>query len=98
MKIDETAILHVAQLAKLELSEDEKIEFSAQLPDIISYVKKISELDTGDIRPTEHIVELKNVFRDDIVRKSIDVSELQKMAPKFEDGHIVVPIIIGGQE
>jgi aspartyl-tRNA(Asn)/glutamyl-tRNA(Gln) amidotransferase subunit C len=98
MKIDESQILRVAKLARLDLGEDEKKEFSTQLSDIISYVDKINELDTADVAPSDHIVELKNVFRADTVLPSMDRAALETMAPRFEDGHVVVPIIIEGQE
>ena len=94
MEIDQNEILRVAELARLELSEDEKTEFSKQLSDIINYVEKIKELDTENIKPTDHIVDLKNVFRKDEVKDSIDVSEVERMAPRFKDGHIIAPIII----
>jgi len=94
MKINENDIQKVAKLARLELDPAEREEFSRQLNDIIEYVEKINELDTSGVKPADHIVELKNVFRDDAVKKSIDVSELEKMAPSFRNGHIVVPRII----
>ncbi len=97
MKIDEKQILRVAELARLELTEDEKREYTSQLSEIISYVEKINELDTERVRPTDHIVELKNVFRRDESGKSMDRIELERMAPRFEDGQVVVPIIIEGQ-
>ena len=94
MEIDQNEILRVAELARLELSEDEKTEFSKQFSDIINYVEKIKELDTENIKPTDHIVDLKNVFSKDEVKDSIDVSEVERMAPRFKNGHIITPIII----
>ncbi|PKL36203.1 MAG: Asp-tRNA(Asn)/Glu-tRNA(Gln) amidotransferase GatCAB subunit C [Spirochaetae bacterium HGW-Spirochaetae-1] len=96
MKIDKDQITKVSRLARLELTEEEKLEFSRQLSDIIEYVEKIKELDTASIEPADHIVELKNVFRSDTVGPSLPVSELEKIAPSFENGHIVVPKIIEG--
>ena len=98
MKIDQNQILKVAELAQLELTEDEKREFSQQLSDIISYVDKINELDTENVQPADHIVELKNIFREDRVGTSIDRTVIEKMAPQFENDHVIVPIIIEGQE
>jgi aspartyl-tRNA(Asn)/glutamyl-tRNA(Gln) amidotransferase subunit C len=69
-------------------------EFSKQLNGIIGYVEKINELDTSGVEPADHIVDIKNVFRKDVVRKSIGRSELEKIAPDFREGHIVVPKII----
>lgn len=94
MKIDEKEIVKVAKLARLDLSADEKAEFSKQLNDIIEYVEKISELDTSDVKPADHIVDLKNITRADEVKESMQPSDLEKIAPRFEKGHIVVPRII----
>ena len=94
MKIDQNMISRVAKLSRLELSDDEKAEFSKQLSEIISYVEKINELQTENIEPTDHIVDLKNVFRKDEVGKSIDIKRIEEIAPKFREGHIVVPQII----
>lgn len=94
MKIKESDITKVAKLARLDLTQDEKDEFSRQLSGIIEYVEKINELDTSMVEASDHIVELNNVFRKDVVKKSIERSELEKIAPDFKDGYIVVPKII----
>ncbi len=94
MKIDEKEIVKVANLARLDLADDEKAEFSKQLNDIIEYVEKINELDTSGVKPADHIVEMKNVTREDSVAKSLEISDIEKIAPDFDRGHIVVPRII----
>lgn len=94
MNIDRNVIIRVAELSRLELKEEEMREFEVQLGDILKYVEKINELNTENVLPTDHIVELMNVFRDDVVHDSLPVSELEKIAPGFEDGHVVVPRII----
>lgn len=94
MKIDESDIIKVAKLARLDLSPEEKDEFSRQLNGIIEYVEKINELDTSKVEAADHIVELNNVFRKDVVKNSIDRTELEKIAPDFQEGYIVVPKII----
>lgn len=94
MKINENQIARVAHLARLELNEDEKSEFSRQLSDIINYVEKINELDTSDVAAADHIVDLKNVLRADVEQTSIDRGDVEKGAPSFENGHFVVPKII----
>ena len=96
MNIDREQILKVAKLARLELSDDEIAEFTGQLSEIISYVEKINMLETDDVKPADHIVTLNNVFRNDKTGKSIEISEIENMAPEFGDGHIVVPRIIEG--
>lgn len=94
MKIDEKEIVKVSKLARLDLSEDEKVEFSKQLNDIIEYVEKIKDLDTSGVKPADNIADLKNVTRDDDVKKSLDTDAIAKIAPAFARGHIVVPRII----
>lgn len=94
MKIDRNQIIKTARLARLEVSESEMEEFSVQLNDIIEYVEKINRLDTSDVKPADHIIEISNVLRDDSVRKSIERPAIEKIAPSFENGFFVVPKII----
>jgi len=94
MKIDAGQLTKVAQLARLELTEEEKGEFSKQLSDIIEYVEKINSLDTDSVEPTDHIAGLKNVFREDVVKDSLDREKLSEFAPEFDKGHFVVPKVI----
>jgi aspartyl-tRNA(Asn)/glutamyl-tRNA(Gln) amidotransferase subunit C len=96
MKIDRQTIEKVSKLARLELTEPEKDEFSKQLSDIITYVEKINELNTADVKTADHVVDLGNVFRQDKVLTSIDKSEVEKIAPDFENGHFIVPRILEG--
>ena len=94
MKINEDQIIKTARLARLELSENEREEYSKQLNDIIEYVEKINELDTSNVKPADHIMEISNVFRDDAVKKSSDRKSIEQNAPSFVDGFFVVPKII----
>ena len=94
MKIDAEQINHVAKLARLSLSPEETAEYSEQLSAIIGYAEKINQLDTDAVEPAEHIADLKNVFRKDIAGTSIKEEKLSKLAPMFDNGHIVVPKII----
>ena len=94
MKIDTNAITKLAALSKLELSEEEKTEFSQQLSDIANRIDKLNELDTANVKPTDQVLDLKNVFREDIVKPSMSPQETAKTAPAFEDNMFVVPQII----
>ncbi|MCL2156343.1 MAG: Asp-tRNA(Asn)/Glu-tRNA(Gln) amidotransferase subunit GatC [Leptospirales bacterium] len=94
MKISEDEMIKIAKLAMLEISPDEKDDFLNQANRIVEYIDKINELDTSNVEPTVHIFELKNVFREDKVRQSIDSNELKKIVPDYKDGYIVVPKII----
>ena len=96
MKVDKKTIENTAELAKLYLSDQDKEELTKEMSDIITYVEKISELETSDIKPTDNIADLKNVFREDVVKESIDRSEIEKIAPQYDNNYFVVPKIIEG--
>ena len=65
-------VLHVARLARLELSEEEVDRMGAELSDILGHVEKIGELgDLADVAPTSHVVHIENVLRDDAARPSM---------------------------
>ena len=98
MKIDKDQITKVSNLARLELTNEESNEFSKQLSDIVTYVEKINELDTENIEPADHIVDLKNVQRKDKKHASIDIKDIEGIAPDFDNGHFVVPQVIEGGE
>ena len=87
-------IEYVAKRAKLKLSEDEKEKMVKQMDDIVEFANKISELDTENVQPTNHILDIKNVFREDILKPSYEREEILKNAPKKEAGCIVVPSIV----
>ena len=97
MSIDVRTIEYTAELSSLYVSDEEKKQYAAQLSQIISYVEKINKLDTSNVEPTDHIAELKNVFRADTVLPSIDPEAIKAIAPEFDRGHIVVPKIIDGE-
>ena len=94
MTIDVSVIEKSASLAKLSLSEDEKVAIAAQIGDILGYVEIINEVDTSQVEPAEHVAGVVNVFRDDIAAESLGSEALSKIAPRFDRGHFVVPRII----
>lgn len=85
---------YVAKLAKLNLTEDEKEKFGGQLGDIVEFANKISSLDTDGVNPTNHISDVKNVFREDEVKASYSREEILMNAPEKEAGCLVVPSIV----
>ncbi|MBC7334016.1 MAG: Asp-tRNA(Asn)/Glu-tRNA(Gln) amidotransferase subunit GatC [Actinobacteria bacterium] len=92
-KISKEEVRHIAKLAEIEFSEDEIEKFTIQLGRILEHVAKISEVDTKNIPPTSHIIEIKNVFRDDIVKKSLSKEEALANAPEVMNGGFKVPKI-----
>jgi aspartyl-tRNA(Asn)/glutamyl-tRNA(Gln) amidotransferase subunit C len=83
--------VHVARLARLELSEDELERFGAQLSAILEAVGKVAELDLTDVEPTAHPLDLVNVWAEDEPRPSLPVEEALASAPEREGNFFRVP-------
>ena len=84
---------HVAKLARLELSEDEKEKFTKQLGDVLKHVDAMNEVDTSNVEPMAHAIDFVNVMREDEVFYEQTKDELMKNAPYEEDGFFRVPKI-----
>jgi aspartyl-tRNA(Asn)/glutamyl-tRNA(Gln) amidotransferase subunit C len=87
-------IEHIAVLARLSLSEEEKEVFGPQLSSILGYMEKLNELDISDTEPTSHVLPLSDVVRDDIPIDSLPREEALKNAPAHTDKFYRVPKII----
>lgn len=98
MSIDKRTVEHVALLARLELDEKEKEELAGQLDAIIRWVGKLGELNTDDVEPTAHSVELRNVLRPDETRPSLSVDEALANAPDRVGDYIRVPRMLDAGE
>ncbi|MFQ6074602.1 MAG: Asp-tRNA(Asn)/Glu-tRNA(Gln) amidotransferase subunit GatC [Candidatus Bathyarchaeia archaeon] len=85
---------HIAWLARLELSEDEKELFTEQLNEILEYFRLIDEAETEGIPPTYHVLELANVFREDVVQPSLPKERVLQNAPRREKGYFKAPKIV----
>jgi len=94
MKITMKQVEHVARLARLELTDEEKERMRAQLDSILSYIDKLNELDTSAVEPTSHVLPMMNVFRDDEVRPSLSQEEVLANAPDRQDLFFRVPRIL----
>jgi aspartyl-tRNA(Asn)/glutamyl-tRNA(Gln) amidotransferase subunit C len=89
--IDRDQVLHVARLARLELSEEEVERMSHELSGILDHVDRIGELDLTDTEPTSHVVELENVLRADEPRPSLPRDRALDGAPDPAEGAFRVP-------
>jgi aspartyl-tRNA(Asn)/glutamyl-tRNA(Gln) amidotransferase subunit C len=81
MAITREDVLHVARLARLELSDAEVERFHGQLSAILDAVSKVQELDLADVPPTSHPLDVVNVWREDEPRPSLPVEEALANAP-----------------
>lgn len=84
---------HVAKLARLELTEEEKEKFTKQLGDVLKYAEQMNEVDTTGIKPMAHAFDFVNVMREDEVVYEQTKEELIKNAPEEENGFFKVPKI-----
>ena len=84
----------VAKLALLDLTEEDKDMFSKQLGDILSYFKKLNDLDTSNIEPTTHAIDLKNVYREDVATPSLSTEDALKNTEHKKDGYFKAPRIL----
>lgn len=95
MKITKKEIVHVANLARLDLDEESIGKFAVQIDNILQYVDMLNRVDTEGVAPTSHAIFLTNAFREDKVREHLDRSKALANAPEKEDGNFVVPKVIG---
>ena len=95
VKID---VAYVAELARLELTDEEKALFQPQLESIVKYVEKISTVDIEGVEPMMHGRELVNAFREDVVRPSMSTQEALANAPKRVGDEFLLPKIVEGAE
>ena len=94
-RITRADVEHVAQLARLALSEDEIVSLSEELGAILDYAAQVSALDTHDVLPTAHPLPLVNVFRPDEARPGLPRDEILAAAPDAQDNRFRVPRILG---
>lgn len=84
---------HVAKLARLELTEEEKELYTKQLGDVLKYVDQMNEVDTSNVKPMSHAIDFVNVMREDKVVYEQTKEELMANAPEEENGFFRVPKI-----
>ncbi|MGZ8446822.1 MAG: Asp-tRNA(Asn)/Glu-tRNA(Gln) amidotransferase subunit GatC [Candidatus Deferrimicrobiaceae bacterium] len=94
MAITREEVLHVARLARLALSSAEADRMRDQLANILEYIRQLERLDTKDVVPTSHAVEMGTPFRDDYVDPFGGKEEILKNAPDREEDFFRVPRII----
>ncbi|MUV38605.1 Asparaginyl-tRNA synthase (glutamine-hydrolyzing) [Lentibacillus sp. JNUCC-1] len=87
-------VMHVADLARLAITEDEADVFAKDLDNIISYAEQLNELDTEGVEPTTHVLDLKNVMREDEAKKWEHRDAALENAPDAHNGQFKVPSIL----
>ncbi len=91
MAISREEVLHVARLARLELTDDEVGRFQEQLSAILEAVSKVSELDLTDVPPTSHPLEIANTWAEDEPRPCLSLGETFANAPDRDGDYFRTP-------
>jgi aspartyl-tRNA(Asn)/glutamyl-tRNA(Gln) amidotransferase subunit C len=90
-RITKDEVLHVARLARLELSDDEVAKFQAELSDILEAVSRVEQLDLADVPPTAHPLQIANAWADDVPRPCLSLDEVFANAPDRDDDYFRTP-------
>lgn len=94
MKLSKAEVEHVAWLARLELSEEEKDRLTGHLNQILVHFEELQELDTSQVKPTSHSIPVQNVFRDDAVGESMSTEDVLTNAPERTEEYFIVPQVV----
>ncbi len=94
MPLSEKDVQYVAKLARLEVTNEEVAKYTLQLANILEYVEQLNKLDTANVEPLTHPLDVKNVFREDVVRPSLTQQEVLSNGPEIQSGHFKVPKIM----
>ena len=94
MKLTPEEVTHIAELARLQLTEQELARYAEQLSDILDYAARLQSVDTSGISPTDRVINTGNVLRKDESRRGLSHKELLANAPETEKGQFKVPPIL----
>lgn len=94
MKLTLEEVEHIAELARLRLSDDEKARYREQLSDILDYAARLQAVDTSEISPTSSVLPARSVLREDKPRPGLSLEEALRNAPETEKNQFRVPPIL----
>jgi aspartyl-tRNA(Asn)/glutamyl-tRNA(Gln) amidotransferase subunit C len=94
MSVTKNDVKKIAELARLEFTETELENYTAEMNKMLDYVDKLNEINTENVEPLSHPIENTNVFREDKVKKSTDREDALKNAPDKSSEHFKVPKVI----
>lgn len=94
MSVSKEDVKHIAKLSKLNLTEKELEKYTNELSSIVDFANELSNINVEGIKPTAHILDIKNVFRKDEVQPSYDREEILKNAPSKDAGCVSVPKVV----
>lgn len=94
MALTHEDVLHIARLARIDLTPEDVDRFASQLSSILNHFQALAALDTDDVEPTAHPLPLSNVMRNDSVTPSLSQDDALANAPRAEDGYFRVRAVL----
>ena len=85
---------HVAKLARLALTSEEKAKFSQQLGDVLHHIEQLGKVDVSHVEPTAHASPVFNVWAEDVAQPGLSVADALRNAPAQRDHMVVVPKVV----
>lgn len=95
MPVTITDVDHVAALARLSFTDEQKEKLTHELNDILEYMQQLNKLDTSNVEPLSHVIELNNVLREDTLKPTLAQEEALLNAPAKTEKFFKVPKVIG---
>ena len=92
--ITKETVQYIASLSRLHISEDKVEGMRKNLEDILGYVDKLGRLNVDNVKPTTHVLQIQNVFREDQVRPSLKQQDVMTLAVEHHNGSFKVPRVI----
>jgi aspartyl-tRNA(Asn)/glutamyl-tRNA(Gln) amidotransferase subunit C len=96
--IDDKLVRHIGTLGRIRLSDEEVAQFGKQLADILGYIEKLNELDTENVEPMAHAVDMRNVLADDALGQGLSPQAALANAPQRDGDFFKVPKVIGDSQ
>lgn len=94
MSVTENDVKYIANLARLQLSEDEVKSFAGDMNKILEYMEALNEVDTSNVKPLEHVIELQTRLRKDVAKAPLSHEDALKNAPDADSDYFRVPKVI----
>lgn len=94
MSVTVEEVRHIADLARLRFSDEEEEQLAEEMNQVLDHMDKLSELDTEDVEPMSHVLDISNVYRDDEAEQRITREEALKNAPHADHQYFRVPKVI----
>ena len=94
MSVTEKDVQYIANLARLQVTEEEAKSYAKDMSSILEYMKLLSEVDTSDVKPLEHVIDLDSRFRNDKAEEPLSHEDALKNAPDADSDYFRVPKVI----